>query len=317
MISAKTFFSDTLNTVDAVIGNYVNLVYTHFVQANAGVITLLFTLYIVFIGMRFLYHDQRVDMSTVTRQLIVMLSVYGLLMSWHLYHLFVYNIFTNEPAHIAEIMVSSAQRIHPDTTIAEVLDHIYEAVINATIGFFGQVSFSSGGIAFLFYGILVFVIGSLMCVFTLLLFIYAKMMMAVSLALGPLFLSFVLWEPTKNMFTAWLNKLITIALVPVITSAILVLMLSVIDVTLPHLNQPVENMQFYGIVPFLGLSLATTMILAQVLRIASALAGGITLASLSTGASIAKTAFEKSTSAVPTVVSSYQRAGQAFKKYVA
>ena len=293
MISAKTFFSDTLNTVDAVIGNYVSIAYTHFVQANAGVITLLFTVYIIFLGYRFLNHDQQISISYVTRHVIVMLCVYGMLMSWHLYNLFVYNIFTNEPGHIAEIMVSSAQSTQVDATIADVLDQMYESVINATAGFFGEVSFSASGVAFLFYGILVFVIGSLMCVFALLLFIYAKMMMAVSLALGPLFMTFILWESTKGMFAAWLRKLITIALIPVITSGILALMLSVIHVTLPNLNQPVEEMQFYGIVPFLGLSLATTLILSQVFRIASALAGGITLTSLSKGADIVKVSLEK------------------------
>lgn len=293
MISVKTFFSDTLNTVDAVIGNYVNIAYTHFVQSNSGVITLLFTVYIIFLGYRFLNHDPQANLSYMTRHLIVMLSVYGMLMSWHLYNLFIYNIFTNEPGNLASIMVDSAQGLKPDMTIAQVLDQIYESVINATMGFFSQISFSSSGIAFLFYGILVFLIGSLMCIFALLLFIYAKMMMAVSLALGPLFITFILWDSTKGMFSSWLKKLITIALIPVITSGILALMLSVINVTLPNMNQPVENMQFYGIVPFLGLSVATTLILSQVFRIASALAGGITLTSLSKGADIAKQSLEK------------------------
>lgn len=293
MITVKSFFSDTLNTVDAVIGNYVNIAYTHFVQDNSGVITLLFTVYIIFLGYRFLNHDQQTSLSYMTRHLIVMLSVYGMLMSWHLYNIFVYNIFTNEPGNIAQVMVSSAQNLHPDATIAQVLDQIYESVINATVGFFGQISFSASGIAFLFYGILVFVIGSLMCVFALLLFIYAKMMMAVSLALGPLFITFILWEPTKGMFAAWLRKLITIAFIPVITSGILALMLSVINVTLPSINQPTESMQFYGIVPFLGLSVATTLILSQVFRIASALAGGISLTSVSKGADIVKSSLEK------------------------
>lgn len=293
MITVKTFFSDTLNTVDAVIGNYVNTAYTHFVQTNLDVITLLFTVYIIFLGYRFLNHDQPVSLSYVTRHLIVMLSVYGMLMSWHLYNLFVYNIFTNEPGNIAQIMVSSAQGFHPGETIAQVLDQIYEAVINATIGFFGQVSFSSSGIAFIFYGVLVFAVGSLMCIFALLLFIYAKMMMAVSLALGPLFITFILWDSTKGMFAAWLRKLVTIALIPIITSAILVLMLSVIDVTLPGINQPIDSMQFYGIVPFLGLSVATALILSQVFKISSSLAGGITLANLSEGVNIIKTTLEK------------------------
>lgn len=53
--------------------------------------------------------------------------------------------------------------------------------------------------------------------------------MAVALALGPIFILFILWTPTKGIFSAWLNILITIALIPVVTSAILVLMLSVIN----------------------------------------------------------------------------------------
>ncbi len=294
MIAAKTFISDTLNTVDAVINNYVSLAYTHLVQDNAVVITLLFTFYIILLGYRFLNHDQQVTMSYIQRHVIVMLIVYGLLMSWHLYNLFVYNIFTNEPGYISQILVGASQQSHPDATVAQVLDGIYESVLNATLGFFAQVNFSSTGVAFLFYGLLVFLIGTAMCVYALLLFIYAKMMMAVSLALGPIFISFLLWESTKGMFAAWLRKLITLALIPIITSAVLALMLSVINVTLPAINQPVDNLQFYGIAPFLGLSIATTMILSQVFHIASALGGGITLKSLSQGANIVKTTVEKS-----------------------
>ena len=71
-------------------------------------------------------------------------------------------------------------------------------------------------------------------------------------------------------------------------------MLSVINVTLPHLNQPVNEMQFVGIAPFLGLCLTTVMILSQVIRISSSLGGGIAIAGLSTGAAIASTAWNKS-----------------------
>jgi type IV secretion system protein VirB6 len=140
----------------------------------------------------------------------------------------------------------------------------------------------------------VFVIGSLLCVYALLQFIYAKMMMAVALALGPIFILFLLFDSTKNLFAAWLHTLITLALIPIVTSAILVLMLSVINVTLPSIKLPAESMQFYGIAPFLALSLATTLILSQVFHICTSLGGGISLSSMSQGADIAKTALEKS-----------------------
>lgn len=294
MISIDTFFSGTMKTVDAVIGNFVNNAYVHFIQANSTVITLLFTLYVMLLGYQFLSHNHHFQLSDVVRRIILMLCVYGLVMNWQLYHLFVYNIFTNEPANISNILISSADGGIVTGDIATAIDRIYAAVVNATIGLLGQVSFSASGLAFILYALLVFVIGSIMCVYALLLFIYAKMMMAVSLALGPLFILFIMWDSTKGLFSAWLNKLITIALIPIITSAVLVLMLSVINVTLSHMNQPADQMQFVGIAPFLGLSLTTTLILSQVLNISSALGGGITIAGISAGAAIASSAFEKS-----------------------
>jgi len=293
MISVNTFFSDTLNTVDAVIANFVNNAYQNFIQANASIITLLLTVYVIFIGYRFLNHDHHFNMNQIMRHMIIMLIVYGMVMNWELYNIFVYNIFTNEPGNIAKVLVNSAGH-QSSEGLSQALDSVYKAVMDAVGGFFGQASFSGTGIAFFFYGILVYVIGSLMCIFALVLFIYSKMMMAVSLALGPIFILFYLWDTTKGMFSAWLQKLFTLALIPIVTSAILMLMLSVINVTLPSMNQPAESMQFYGIAPFLGLSLATTLILSQVLQICSALGGGITIASVPKAADITQTALSVS-----------------------
>src|SRR3990167_11469315 len=112
MITVDSFFSSTLNTVDAVIGNFVSNAYNNFIQANTSVITLLFTLYVMMLGFQFLSHSHHFNLSMVVKRLITMLCVYGMVMNWRLYHLFVYNIFTNEPAHIADILVKSAGQIH-------------------------------------------------------------------------------------------------------------------------------------------------------------------------------------------------------------
>lgn len=293
MIEFNSFFSGSMNTVDAVIMNFVHNAYVNFIQANAEVITLMFTFYVMLIGYQFISHHHHFQIGDVVKRLILMLSVYGLVMNWQLYHLFVYNIFTNEPANISQILVGAAGDGHVSGDIATALDGIYEAVVNAAVGLFGEISFSASGLAFMFYGVLVLFIGMLMIVYALLLFIYAKMMMAVSLALGPIFILFIMWEPTKGLFSAWLNKLITIALIPVITTAILVLMLSVINVTLPHLKQPVDEMQFVGLAPFLGLCLTTVLILSQVLRISSSLGGGIAISGLSSGVAMVSSGWNK------------------------
>lgn len=294
MIEFNNFFSQSMNTVDSVISNFVHNAYIHFIQANTNVITLLFTLYIMVLGYQFISHHHHFQIGDVVKRLILMLCVFGLVMNWQLYHLFVYNIFTSEPANISQVLIGSAGDGHTVGSIADALDGISEAVVNASRALFGEVSFSASGLIFILYGALVLVVGGIMIIYALLLFIYAKMMMAVSLALGPIFILFIMWDQTKGLFTSWLNKLITIALIPIITSAILMLMLSVVNVTLPHIKQPVEEMQFIGIIPFLGLCLTTVMILSQVLRISSSLGGGIALSSLSSGAAMVSSAWNQS-----------------------
>lgn len=293
MIEFNTFFSQSMNTVDGVIANFVHNAYVHFIQANTDVITLLFTMYIMVLGYQFISHHHHFEIGDVVKRLILMLCVFGLVMNWQLYHLFVYNIFTNEPANISQVLIGSAGGGHAVGSIADALDGISEAVVNAARGLFGEINFSASGLAFILYGLLVLLIGGIMVIYALLLFIYAKMMMAVSLALGPIFILFIMWDQTKGLFSAWLNKLITIALIPIITSAILMLMLSVVNVTLPHLKQPVEEIQFIGLIPFLGLCLATAMILAQVLRICSSLGGGIAISGLSSGAAMVSNVWNK------------------------
>jgi type IV secretion system protein VirB6 len=292
MITAHTFFSGTLHTVDTIINQFVYLAYAYLAKENTTLITLLLTIYVMGVGCRFLLHEQPIPLRYLTYHLTVVLCVYGLVMNWQLYHLLIYRVFTTEPEHIARVLSHATSNHQTTDNLIQTLDHLYAFITDTTIHFFGQASLSTAGIAFILYGLLVFVVGIAMCTFALLLFIYAKMMMAVALALGPIFILFILWHTTKNLFTAWLNKLMTLALIPIVTSAILTLMLSVIQITLPTTDS--VPLHFYSIVPFLGLSIATTLILSQVLRICSALGGGMSLANLSHGATIVYTSLEKS-----------------------
>lgn len=294
MISVNTFFTDTLNTVDNVIGAFVHSAYSNLIQSNAAVITAAFTLYVVILGYRFLTHTLNADLMTITRHMVIMLCVYGLIMSWSLYNLFIYNIFTNEPGQIAQVLIDSSGQLRPGETTAQALNAIFEAVFQACRGFLGHAGFSASGIAFAFYALIVFVIGMFLCTVALLMFIYAKMAMAIGLALGPIFILFLLWEATRELFAAWIRKLVTVALIPIVTSAVLALMLSVINVTLPLVKLPPESQQFSGIMPFLGLSLATAFILTQVYSFCSSLAGGITLSNLSNAINLGKQATQYS-----------------------
>lgn len=276
MLSVQSFIMDTLTSVDGVIGHYVQTVYLQLAVQYNSTLLLLCTFYILLLGYRFTMHTLSADFSTISRHLIVLCIVYGLITNWSLYYLFVYNLFTNEPGHIAQVMVNASNQLAPSETIAQALNHVYSVGMEAA-----KKSFS-GGIKLFFCSIFIFAFTFVCCLTALGLLIYAKLAMAIALALGPIFLPFILWESTRGWFVSWLRKLFNFALIPIVTASILSLMLSVMELVLPDLNSQAAqgNPDFFTMGLFGGLSLVTAFLLKQSLPIASSLSGGFTLAAL-------------------------------------
>lgn len=276
-ITTVNFVTDTLTAVDQVIAHFVHTVYFQLMQHHRGTFTLLATFYILLLGYRFTVHTLSADLNTLSRHLIVLVIVYGLMMNWSLYQLFIYNIFTNEPGHLAQMLVNASGPFLQSKTVGYALNQVYSTGMNAANQLFNVFSLrlfccSIAMIGFTF----------LCCLAALGLLIYAKLAMAIGLALGPLFIPFLLWESTRGWFVSWLRKLFNFALIPVITAGILALMLSIMNLVLPDLHQQAVKGEpdFFTITLFGGLSLMTAFLLKQSLPIASSLSGGLTLAAL-------------------------------------
>lgn len=278
-IDSNSFFTSCLQIVDSVIGNFVDHVFHALISQHSGEITLCFTLYVILMGYRFATHTISADILTITKHLILMLIVYGLIMNFGLYNKFIYNIFTQEPESLAKAIVSNSGGT---TNISGALDNFYSIGIRTAKALLGAVKVTN--LTPLFYAAGVWLTTIVLAIAALLLFIYAKMAMAIGLALAPIFLIFMLWDSTRGLFNAWLNKLINFALVPIITCAILSLMLSVADKTLPNPDLPFEQQDLFGIAAFMVLSLATVSLLSRVFHICSALAGsGVSLGGITEG----------------------------------
>ena len=276
-LSTQNFITDTLMAVDYVISHFVKTTYQQLAENYSHTLILLSTLYILLLGYRFAWHTLSSDMLTISRHLLVLSIVCGLTMHWSLYHLFIYNIFTNEPNHIAQIITRTSGQLVPGENITQALNQVYSTGMEA-----GRKLFNSGFRVF-FCGICIIFFTFLCCLVALGLLIYAKLAMAIGLALGPLFLPFMLWESTRGWFVSWLQKLFNFSLIPIITASILMLMLSLINLVLPELNQQAIRGEpdFFTVGLFGSLSLVTAFLLKQSLSIASSLSGGLTLSALS------------------------------------
>src|SRR5688572_17002937 len=100
------FLTKVFNTINSIIDNFVQSTYHNLISNNSSAITLIFTLYVAVLGYRFLTDNSySSDIGTITRHLVFVSIVYGLIMSWGFYNKVIYNIFTNEPQKISTIIV--------------------------------------------------------------------------------------------------------------------------------------------------------------------------------------------------------------------
>ncbi len=277
-LSVNTFITDTLSAVDQVIEGFVSTVHQQFLQQYGYALTLLCTVYILLLGYRFTLHTLSADFNTLNRHILILLVVYSLIINWSLYQLFIYNIFTNEPNRIAQVIVNASNhQFMKDKTMTEALNQVYSIGMSAA----GKL-LSGFSIQKFLCAIFLIIFTFLCCLVGLGLLVYAKLAMAIGLALGPLFLPFMLWESTRGWFVSWLQKLFNFSLIPIITASILALMLSLINLVLPDLDQQAiqGNPDFLTVGLFGSLSLVTAFLLKQSLSIASSLSGGLTLSAL-------------------------------------
>lgn len=283
MITAQNFISGTLQTVDAVIGNFVQTGYTNLVQNNMTVITLMFVVYVAFFGYRALTHSISMDIYSVMRHLILMVIIYSLITDWNFFNLFFYNIFTNEPELIAQTMVNGGT-----ASVQNALDSIFLQGMGVASQYLHNASFHNFGLYIC--ATLVFLATALFCLSALGLFIYAKMAMAIMLFIAPLFFCFALWKPMRGFFERWVQALMNYALVPIMTTAILMLGEAITNTTLPGLLNGGTPPTFSGILPYVCISLINAFLLKQVLSKCAALSAGFALETVGSASSVAFTA---------------------------
>lgn len=294
-IRTNQFVTDLLQTVDQIIEQFVQTGYQNFVSNNQGTLTIVMTFYIMWLGYRFTVRTLEMDINTVAKHLTLLLIVYGLLTHWHLFWLFFYNIFTNEPSLIIKTMLDANGNItlHGNST-ASALNSVFYQGIDAAQTILRQANFEN--LMMFVYAALVFTVSCISCLFALTLLIYAKMALAIMLFLAPLFISFLLWQATRRLFENWLQALINFSFIPIVTCGILMLTLTVAQSTLPGLISQTKQgiTELSGIFPYIGASLISGLLLKQVLPLCAALSSGLALESIGNAIPIARNALKYS-----------------------
>ena len=106
--------------------------------------------------------------------------------------------------------------------------------------------------------------------------IMSKMFLAILLALGPIFVLLIMFDPTKKLFDGWMGQCLNYVFLPVLIAAGIKLIFTILETYLNAHNLITVNVAIQTII----LSFIGVLVIRQLPSIASALGGGVAISSL-------------------------------------
>jgi type IV secretion system protein VirB6 len=266
-----TFWRWLNSQLTAYIGTNTALV----AQALEPLIVTLATVYVMVWG--YLHLIGRIDEPFVVglRRLITLAVVLGCAVRLWLYNSLLVDTFYRAPAELAGAIVGAQD---PVATV----DMIWERG-GAVAGYlWNNGGVFSGDFGYYVAGAVVWTLMGLLCVYTMFLIALSSIALAVLLALGPLFITFLLFDATRRFFEVWLAQLANYALITILTVLVAALLLQIVE---SYAVQTAARGTAIATVDALNMVLVAVLVfllLRQVMPIASGLAGGIALSSFGT-----------------------------------
>ncbi|HEU4962149.1 MAG TPA: type IV secretion system protein [Sphingomonas sp.] len=202
-------------------------------------ITGMLTLFVAFIGYRMLFGQ----LPTIREGVLACVKigiVLALATSWPAYQRVIYDVVLHEPANLVAEIAAPASLPGSNGGLVDHLDAVdgaFASLSVAGVGVLGNETDSRQIAPPLFAGFDTFALGSARVLFlvgAIGAFALLRIAAGLLLALGPLFIAFLLFEGTRGLFEGWLRGLIAAALGALATAIVLAIELALLE---PWLSQ--------------------------------------------------------------------------------
>ena len=273
--STGKFIEGILNQVDYSVSQFLCPV-----SQNAGFSQYIYSMWhfaailaITFIGFNFLFGGQSTvrDMVMQLFKIVFILMVITVAADFQAVFYYISTVWPDEiSTHILNAGGSGTDSVNTK------LDDFFKAgmdggkkVLNAE----GWVKGISGIITF----VLIFVVTLIFTAAALILTILSKIVVAIMLSLGPLFVIGLLFERTRGFFEGWFKALMSFALIPIILYSLLALVLALLDSQIALMDLASEGKSLSILAPFIIMGVVGIALILQVQGIAAQIAGGIAM----------------------------------------
>lgn len=274
MIYDESVIGSLFKLVDQYGSEFVSGTYHNLVSSYSSIIYLFAAIYVgfVFLEVKRGVRESR-DLPFIILRMVAILTV---TLNYNYFCLFIYNVFTNGPLYLCKaITLNGANHLEP-MNVGDALDNFLKGGLSSANKLFSMGSWTN--IIYTIFGCMLFLATIIAVAIATGLIFLAKIASTVILSLSPLFIFFALYESTKGWFDSYLQHLFTYALIPILTCAVLMIVLSVSTTTIQYMNS--DKPTFRLLIPFFIACLVQIWLFLQIPQKCASLASGFNLKGL-------------------------------------
>ena len=266
------FFAEFSAWLNALLANYVGDQTARVSATLEPAIVATATLYVTVWG--YLQLTGKIEEPFVSglKRIVVLSIVLGVSLQLWLYNTIIVDTFFDAPGQLA------AQIIGADDSVT-IVDRIIFLGGDAGGLLMQKGGILNGNFSYDIAGFAVYLIVGLTAIYTIFLLTLSRVALSVLLALGPIFITLLLFDSTRHYFLSWLGQLANYALVSLLAALAAALMMTLIATAAQAAANQGGGIQVADAVRVCMAAGLTFLIMRQVMPIAAGLAHGVALQS--------------------------------------
>jgi type IV secretion system protein VirB6 len=268
------FFQTFWSWLSGQLAGYIGANTSRVAAALEPAVVTLAVLYVMAWGYLHLMGRIEEPFMTGLKRIVTLAIVLAVALHLWLYNTVIVDTFYQAPAQLAAAVIGGSDPVGTIDLIWErggaVADQLWDkaGVLNGEIGFY-------------LMGAAVWLLVGMLCVYAMFLIALSSIASALLLAIGPLFIVMLLFDSTRRLFDAWVAQLANYALITILTVLVAALLLQVVESYAAQTAARGAALLTVDALDMALMSVLVFLLLRQVMPIASSLAGGLSLASMS------------------------------------
>lgn len=277
------FYEDLFNKLITALGTYVSDTATNVIAAISPVAYTMLLIYMALWGWSMMRGVIQEPVTDGIARILKLTTVVVIALNLGHYNTYLGDFLWNSPDALASVVTGGAAT--PISSI-QFLDQLLSKMFDYGTAYydaaFANSSYGIPALGKLTAAVLIWLAGILVTGYGAFLYALSKMALAIILGVGPIFVLLAMFEPTKRFFDAWIGQALNYVFMVMLTAAAASLILAILQAYLGSGSaaSAMSTTEIVGVIPAVVFSLIGLLVLMQVAPMASALGGGVAIASL-------------------------------------